>query len=234
MSIIDFLKKNYVDIPELIANDKLESGAYIYLNPFNYFYLREQLGTIKDCKYSSDGFYLVSILNAFLPTDFKFRRQSFDMTSLAPLVFEHAQKKGLSVFVAGGKPGEPEVFRRKMTAHYPHVQWAGQVDGFKDDEEIIHAVTNSQADIVLLGLGNIKQERVAVSLHQQHQAVYFTCGAFVSQTASAKDLKYYPDWINKYNLRWLYRFFKESHVIKRVVKYYLAFLVLFFKDLKRG
>ncbi|MEM5512861.1 WecB/TagA/CpsF family glycosyltransferase [Pseudoalteromonas sp. AS84] len=231
MKIIEFLKTRYVDVKALAKVNDFKPGAYIYVNPFNYMYLRNAPDITEVAYYRSDGIYLISIFKAFLPRTINFYRQSFDMTSLAPVIFDYAQRENKSVYIAGGKPGDAEKFCRLIDSRFPNINWAGHCDGYISEDEVIGNVTAANSDIVILGLGNLKQERVAAHLAKSRLGLYFTCGAFISQTAGSSNGDYYPKWVNKYNLRWLYRFFTESHVIKRVIKFYPKFLFVFMKDL---
>lgn len=234
MKISKFLKTKYVDVKKLANENDFKPGAYIYVNPFNYLFLRKRSDITDVAFYRSDGIYLISVLKTFLPKSINFYRQSFDMTSLAPIVFDYCQRNNLSVFIAGGKPGDASKFKERLSERFPDLLWKGDIDGYKNEDEIIDAVLNANADVVILGLGNIKQESVAGRLASLKEGLYFTCGAFISQTANSKTMHYYPQWVNKYNLRWLYRFFTESHVIKRVFKYYPVFLFYFLRDLISG
>ncbi|KPZ51756.1 WecB/TagA/CpsF family glycosyltransferase [Pseudoalteromonas sp. P1-25] len=231
MKIIQFMKTRYVDVKKLAAENRFKSGAYIYVNPFNYMFLRKRPDITEVAFYRSDGIYLITILKAFLPKSLNFYRQSFDMTSLAPIIFEHCQRNNLSIFIAGGKEGDASKFISRVNSNFPDIKWKGDIDGYASESVIIEQVLAADADVVILGLGNIKQERVAAKLATLKEGLYFTCGAFISQTANSKTVDYYPNWVNKYNLRWLYRFFTESHVIKRVINFYPKFLFVFLKDL---
>ncbi|MFP3364169.1 WecB/TagA/CpsF family glycosyltransferase [Pseudoalteromonas sp. SIMBA_148] len=231
MKIIEFLKSRYVDVKALSKGSDFKPGAYIYVNPFNYMYLRKAPDITEVAYYRSDGIYLISIFKLFLPRSINFYRQSFDMTSLAPVIFDYAQRTNKSVYIAGGKPGDAEKFCQLIKKRFPNISWAGHCDGYIAEEDVIENVKAANSDIVILGLGNLKQERVAANLARVREGLYFTCGAFISQTAGSLNGDYYPKWVNEYNLRWLYRFFTESHVIKRVIKFYPKFLFVFIKDL---
>ena len=56
----------------------------------------------------------------------------------------------------------------------------------------------------------------------------FTCGGFLHQTAQR--MNYYPDWINKYNLRAFYRLYKEKGLFKRLYNVLIQFPILFTID----
>ncbi len=235
MGIIGFLNERYVQIKGLVDDDALPYGAFIYLNPFNYFFLRRNPWLLNVAHYRMDGIYLVSIMRLYLKKRWCISRQSFDMTSLAPIILDYCAQRQLKIFVAGGKPGHAEGFIDIMRERFYGIEWVGCCNGYESEETVIERVLASGADVALLGLGNIKQESVAGKLAQKNlSGRFFTCGAFVSQTAGAGAAEYYPEWINHYNLRWAYRFVKEPHVIKRVARYYPAFLVAFLFDVLRG
>ena len=233
MNVIRFLKNNYINVIDYLEMDDIRSGLFIYVNPFNYFHFRKQPELMNVSKYRMDGFFVNSLVSHFCGLRDTGIRQSFDMTSLAPKIFDYCSRKQLSIFFAGGKEGDAERFLEKVTPLFPNLKVAGYCSGYLEDEEVITRVKQSGANVAVLGLGNIKQERTGFKLVNEYDALVFTCGAFISQTANsnAQQGAYYPNWINKYNLRWLYRFIKEPHVIKRVAIYYPKFLLFFFKDL---
>mgnify|MGYP000060826451 CR=1 FL=1 len=62
-----------------------------------------------------------------------------------------------------------------------------------------------------------------------YQGIGFTCGGFVHQTAMNR-MHYYPNWVDKMNLRFVYRMYKEKHTRTR----YLQAAFLFSGTLYRG
>lgn len=234
MKISAFLKHRYVNLKTLIDSSELPYGAFLYVNPFNYFFLRRNLKLLNNSYYRMDGIYLVSILRLYLSKKLMVSRQSFDMTSLAPIIFDYCAKNKLSVFVSGGDVYELKRFIAIISERYPNLLWAGYCDGYQDEDFIISSVLKSNSDVALLGLGNIKQEKVATALARKKEAGrYFTCGAFISQTGKGGVINYYPAILNRLNLRWAYRFVKEPHTIYRVIRFYPAFLIAFLFDIVR-
>ena len=62
------------------------------------------------------------------------------------------------------------------------------------------------------------QEKIINLIHNLNdKPSTITCGGFLSQCAVSNDLIYYPNLINKLNLRWLYRIFSEAHVLRRFI-----------------
>lgn len=219
--MLAFIKEKVVDVQENLKNNK--NGTVIYLNPSTYIYFRKNLDLINNVDgVRFDGFFMTSLLKLFgvkVP-----KRQSFDMTSLAPLVFEKAEREGSRVFFCGGKGDDVINFTSIMKDIYPKLNVVGSHHGYFCDDEYLSVqskILASSPDIILLGLGGKKQEIVASKLSQQLDASIYTCGAFISQTT--KRLEYYPHFINMMNLRWLYRFYKEPHTLRRVISTYPLF-----------
>jgi N-acetylglucosaminyldiphosphoundecaprenol N-acetyl-beta-D-mannosaminyltransferase len=85
-------------------------------------------------------------------------------------------------------------------------------------------------DIVIVGMGAIAQERFLLGLKQAgFSGKGFTCGGFIHQTASNK-IDYYPRWVDKLNLRFLYRMLKESYTRQRYAKAAFLFPVRFLAE----
>ena len=232
MNIIKFLKCRYVDVDELMARGLLVGKTVIYVNPFNYFSFRKNSIELDGLHFVFDGLFLSSLVGFTLLRSQEVRRQPFDFSGFACTLFSYCNAHALRVFVAGGNNKESLDFREKMKSKFQGIKFCGNIDGYRPDDEIISAIIVSKADVVVLGLGNIKQERVAAKLGQfGNSATIFTCGAFVSQTARSTSVFYYPRLINRFNLRWAYRFLKEPYIIKRVFLYYPAVVFTFFLDL---
>lgn len=220
MNIIKFLQTRYIDVIDEIEEDSIRGKVIIYVNPMNYFYLRKNKKMLDRLYYRMDGIFFITIVRLFLLKKKKVRRQSFDFTGFADQALSYASYNNLKVFVAGGTENENILFQKKIKSSYPNLLINGHINGYECETKISNYIRAESHDVVILGLGNIKQERVASKLMIGKNTIVFTCGAFISQTATSKHLKYYPKFINKFNLRWLYRFIKEPYTIIRVFKYY--------------
>jgi N-acetylglucosaminyldiphosphoundecaprenol N-acetyl-beta-D-mannosaminyltransferase len=223
-----FIKEKIVDVEELLVNNK--KASVIYLNPSTYNSFRKNMELIKNVDgVRFDGLFMSSFLKIFgikVP-----KRQSFDMTSLAPKVFHKAEEEGLNVFICGGTDDDVDKFCKIIKSRYPNLQIIGQRNGYFSDaefESVKNEITLNSPDIVILGLGGQKQEIIASKLTPYVDGYIFTCGAFISQTTQKID--FYPKYINKLNLRWAYRFVVEPRTIKRVLISYPLFIVYLLMD----
>lgn len=206
-----------------------KNQIYTFLNPVSYLTagrnedLFDQFDGIL-----VDGFLLVAAIRLLYGKVIK--RLSFDMTSVASSLFHYAQSEHKSIYLIGSRQGQIEQSVKILQKEYPKVRIAGYRNGFfssmdemkRTYEEIIHI----NPDYVIVGMGIPLQETFLLQLKDcGYRGIGFTCGGFISQT-SMKGIAYYPQWADKYNLRFLYRFYKESHTRKRYLK--TAFLFPFY------
>lgn len=229
MDIIEVIESKYENITTVIDDGMVDSCSVVYINPETYIHYRGRTHFLKEFDIVRfDGLFMTSVFRLFLTFQCPVKRQSFDFTSLAPKVFTYCVENKKSVFFAGGSKREVEDFVEKITSLYSDLDVSGFINGYESIEEIASAVKDSSADVVILGLGSIKQDIVANKV--KDDATCFTCGAFISQTANSDGNDYYPHIINKLNLRWLFRILKEDRVLQRVLIKYPHFLVVFLFD----
>ncbi|WP_348815926.1 WecB/TagA/CpsF family glycosyltransferase [Halomonas sp. H10-59] len=226
------------NIFEKIKNSNRESlnppaeGLITFLNNFSYLKARENLGTYSDFdRIYCDGFFLCLLIRII---GVECKRVSFDMTSLAPLVFGDAERKRKTVYLVGGEPGVVERANQVLSREFPRILVVGTRHGyFNDNSERMEALKNIcsiKPDIVVVGMGAVIQEDFLKSLKTcGWRGAGYTCGGFFHQTAKS-GIEYYPKWVDRLNLRWLYRIIDEPKLFKRYFFYYPLSLIMFFYD----
>lgn len=152
------------------------------------------------------------------------QRQSFDATSLFHPIMEHLNLRDKSLCIVGGRPGVALEAQQKMRDFYPNVNYLGALDGFRNFDDIVAWVLKHNPDVVLIGMGSPVQESILLRLKFEGFAgVGFTCGGFLDQFAL--NSQYYPQIINKLDLRWLYRLFCEPRRLgRRYLIHYQTFV----------
>jgi N-acetylglucosaminyldiphosphoundecaprenol N-acetyl-beta-D-mannosaminyltransferase len=210
------------------------NGDTTFLNPFSYLQIRKNKHLAKPMmNVEIDGGLLVLLLRIFL--GWKVERCSFDMTSLAPKVFKKAEETGQSLYFVGSKQEEITQALNVIKAEFPKLNIIKYRNGyFAGDEwqEEIGDVADLNPDIVIVGMGTPIQERFLIDLRKKGwSGAGFTCGGFLHQTA--KGIQYYPKWIDKLNLRWMYRIYDEPKLFKRYTLDYTKFLFVFAYDVIR-
>lgn len=203
---------------------------YTFLNPVSYLSALEnpKLFSSFDGIFA-DGSILVKAIK--LVYGKKVIRRSFDMTSLAPKLMSHAQESGKSIYIVASKQEEVEkavgIFKRE----YPNLIVAGCRNGyFNSDDDILtesDRIIEIDPDFLIVGMGIIAQEKFLLRVKERgYKGIGFTCGGFVHQTS--KDvIDYYPRWADKWNLRFVYRLYKEKHTRMRYLQAAFVFPVRF-------
>lgn len=147
----------------------------------------------------------------------KSTRISFDMSSLAGKVLTVLSQNGKGLYVLGTKQEHLEKFITVINDEFKGINIVGYHNGYIKgcEHEVVVDIMKSGAEVVIIGMGAPLQDIMAVSLKNAgFIGSVYTCGGFIHQ-ASGK-LNFWPDWANKYNLRWFYRYFCEKGTIKRL------------------
>ena len=203
---------------------------YTFLNPVSYLDAlshRELFNSFDGI--FADGSLLVAAIR--LVYGKKVTRRSFDMTSIAPQLFNYASTNHKSIYIVGAKQEQVEKAVAIWRNNYKELKIAGYRNGyFKNDEEIgqeIKHIVEMAPDFLIVGMGAVLQEEFLLKAKLAgFCGIGFTCGGFIHQT-SKSEIDYYPDWIDRMNLRFLYRIYKEPHTRKRYLKAGLLFPVRF-------
>jgi N-acetylglucosaminyldiphosphoundecaprenol N-acetyl-beta-D-mannosaminyltransferase len=232
MSIQTILKKaesthlNYQTIFDKKGN------IYSFLNPYGYHLMRKHQTLFENL----DGLFFDGILLCLFYRIFygkKITRRSFDMTAIAQDLFERVKDTGESIFFVGATQEQIDRSVRQYKKNYPNLNIIGHRNGyFKNEEEMnqnIKHIIDISPDFVVVGMGAIKQEDFINRLKANgFKGIAFTCGGFIHQ--SSENLFYFPNFINKYHLRGLYRIYRERNIRKRLYNTLIQFPLLFVKD----
>ena len=216
----------YQALNDVIQAKEVQSAQAIsFVNPYSYMQLRDHESLISGL----DALYTDAISSAKMfgwmfgkPVP----RISFDLGSYAKHFFEQADTHQLPIYLLGAKSNELNKAVAIFKKQYPNLNIVGFRDGyFSNDEEVMQAIIDSGAEYVVCGMGTPRQDEFAVKLKAFHQGQIkqiYTCGGFLHQ--SSERLQYYPEFINRFNLRWLYRALTNSYVAKRLFFDYPKFL----------
>lgn len=155
-------------------------------------------------------------------------RLSFDLSSMAGPVFRDMIKHGESLYVLGAKPGEVEKSVETIKKNFDGIKIAGCHHGYIKDckQKVVDEIVKSGAKICIIGMGAPMQDEMAVLLKRAgFVGSVYTCGGFIHQTQDK--IISFPDWTNKLGLRWLYRIFTQSGMLKRLIETYPKFVVTY-------
>lgn len=207
--------------------------VYTFLNPVSYLTAldnKELFGKMDGI--FADGGLLVKAIK--LVYGKLVTRRSFDMTSMAPELFSYAEEHGKTIYIVASKQEQVEKAVEIFRERYPKAKFAGYRNGYfaseqEMDEEAKHIV-KLNSDFLIVGMGALMQEKFLLKVkNASYQGVGFTCGGFIHQT-SKNEIDYYPAWVDKTNLRFVYRMWKEPHTRKRYMMAGLLFPVRFIAE----
>lgn len=214
----------------------LAGGSHTFVNPYSYLLLRKNPHLLDGIDYiHCDGIALVFLMRIF---GFSVPRMSFDGTSLAPVVFDDAQKRNKSIYFVGSLPGVAAKVVENVKLNFPEIDVMGYRSGFfassAEYSDFLLELKNINPDILIVGMGTPAQEKFIVDLKLIGWSnTSYTCGGYLHQTAK-KGSNYYPYFFDKFNCRWIYRIIDEPVLVKRYLFMYPFFLILFLFDLVRG
>lgn len=213
----------------------IDQGLVTFVNPYSYSRMRAHESLLSSFdRIGIDGMSLVWLMRAFVGTSVQ--RVSFDMSSLAPLVFEAAAQEGKSVYLIGDEAEQVEAARDRLLATFPDLNIVAARSGYFDDEAdrstTIQKIIALNPAIVVAGMGTPVQEKFLVDLWQAGwRGAGYTCGGFFHQ--AAKKLHYYPAWVDRLHLRWAYRIWDEPRLARRYGLDYPLAAALFIADAVR-
>lgn len=153
-------------------------------------------------------------------------RLSFDLSTMAGPVFRDMMAHGESLYILGAKPGEVDKSVDTIKKNFNGIKIAGFHHGYIKDckDDIVKEIKASGAKVVIIGMGAPMQDEMAVLLKRAgFVGSVYTCGGFIHQTQET--MVSFPTWTNKFGLRWLYRIFTQSGMLKRLVETYPKFVV---------
>jgi N-acetylglucosaminyldiphosphoundecaprenol N-acetyl-beta-D-mannosaminyltransferase len=208
-----------------------------FLNPYSYHVAKKDSTFIEMLSkfehISCDGVGLVVAARLCLKKPIP--RQAFDTTSVALPVFQWAAEHDKPLILVGGKPGVANSAAKKLLELVPDLTIADSYSGYGDGpiraRQHAESLVNS---LVVCGMGAPLQEEFLVSLKRSRwRGLGFTCGGFLDQLINSVD--YYPGWINRMNLRFAYRLYKEPRRLwRRYLVEYQVFVGKFLKALVTG
>ena len=123
------------------------------------------------------------------------------------------------VFFIGGQKDEIINFKKYIAQAYPKLSLK-VYDGYAHSCRTELAANLTKDSKLIVGLGTPRQEEFAITKTKLNVcSEIYTCGAFISQTAQSGG-NYYPAYINKLHLRWMWRIWNEPHVLRRILLNY--------------
>lgn len=174
-----------------------------------------------------DGIGIIKAAN-ILETPLKERVAGFDLICN---LLELGKDGSISFYFWGSKPGIAEIAKQKMEEKYPNIKILGVDDGYFDDNkkiEIIERITHAKPDVLLVGVGAPKQEKIINELLEQKIfKIGIGCGGSIDVLSGT--VKRAPKLFIKMHLEWFWRLLKQPSRLPRMMV-----LPKFLKEVKKS
>jgi N-acetylglucosaminyldiphosphoundecaprenol N-acetyl-beta-D-mannosaminyltransferase len=145
---------------------------------------------------------------------------NFVGTDFIPDFCRYTSQKGYRFFFLGSEPGVAEAARKNLLSLLPDVVVTGDHHGYFNDDQntqIIDTINATGADILLVAMGNPKQEQwIARHLDRLNVPVCIGVGALFDYLSGRVTRA--PQWMLDLGLEWIFRLLIEP---KRMWKRYL-------------
>lgn len=149
-------------------------------------------------------------------------RENLNGTDFIPHLFRYASKP-FNVFLYGSTPAAVTEAARVITAMGQCV--VGFCDGYQTEQtQVLAAINNSAADIVLVALGNPRQEQWILQ-HARELSPPLFAGVGALFDFMSGNVQRAPQWLRRLHLEWLYRLWHEP---RRLGKRYTIDIAKFF------
>lgn len=174
-----------------------------------------------------DGIGIIKAAN-ILNTPLKERVAGYDLICN---LLEEGKNGDISFYFWGSKDGYAKEAKKNMEEKYPNIKILGTHTGyFKEEEEkeIIDEIRNLKPDVLLVGVGAPKQEKIINKYKNEgFFKVGIGCGGSIDVLAGR--VKRAPKIFIKLHLEWFYRLLKQPSRWKRMLV-----LPKFIKEVKKS
>lgn len=132
---------------------------------------------------------------------------------LMPQLLEHCNQRGFSLFLLGAKPDVLQQALERLQQDYPNIRLGGHHGYFsaqdpQQNEAIIEQINRINPQILLVGMGNPRQEAwIQQYQHRLNVNVMMAGGAIIDRLAGV--VPDCPRFVSNLGLEWLYRLSRE-------------------------
>lgn len=129
-------------------------------------------------------------------------------------------ESGRSVFFYGTTPSTLELLTARLTANFPGLRIAGSyAPPFRpltsgEDADVVRLINDSNADVVWVGLGAVKQE-YWMATHRDLLDASALIGVGAAFDFHAGVVKQAPVWMQRHGFEWIYRLCREPRRLWR-------------------
>lgn len=144
-------------------------------------------------------------------------RDNINGTDLVPRLFRDLGGKGYRYFMLGNTTERIELAADYARTHFPGWTLAGYHHGFLqlgDHTRIVRQINDSHAHMLLVGMGNPKQEQW-ISQHLSELRVPLCLGVGGLFDYWAGEIERAPAWVRRCGSEWVYLLLQQPHKARR-------------------
>src|SRR5262249_45674738 len=141
-------------------------------------------------------------------------RYNFVGTDFVPHLLAQVADLRPRVCLFGAAPGVAEAAGARLERSIPGGRIAGVIDGFGDHEAAVEQVRAARADVVLVALGNPRQEEW-IARHADHLGCGVAIGVGALFDYLAERVPRAPEWVLRLRSEWIYRLCVEPRRLWR-------------------
>ena len=238
---------DYRENAKIVQQFKQNGGSiFTSLHPHSYLKLRRQHQLISKIEYVLiDSSLMVYIVNKLLrrrliPVCFNFTfPENANKVSFFAASFLESLRKDDGIGLIGSTYDKCRRAAKVISDRFGNCNIIIAEHGYaagSEQNKLITDVIKLNPAVVVCGRGAVKQEELIVKLQESGWKGTGLCvGGFITQTAER--INYYPKFSERYNLRWLYRIFREPRLIFRYTLVYpfaVAVLIMDCVKLRSG
>jgi N-acetylglucosaminyldiphosphoundecaprenol N-acetyl-beta-D-mannosaminyltransferase len=144
-------------------------------------------------------------------------RANLNGTDLTPLLLRRLQGRGLRVFLLGAEEAVVQRAAATLSRLFPGWTVAGCHHGYfgeAESDRVVEEINHARADLLLVGMGNPRQERWIFANRQRLRAgLAMGVGGLFHYWSG--DLDRAPVWIRRRGFEWLYILKQHPHKCRR-------------------
>lgn len=143
-------------------------------------------------------------------------------TDFIPHLLRLAQQENKKVFFLGTTQERLDDAIQNVRESYPGIEICGAHNGFFKEEEsmqIVHEINNSEAEILIAGMGVPLQEKWVSTYYQRFTNVRIALAGGAVIDFLSNHIQRAPLWMQKLGIEWFFRFLLEP---RRMMKRYFV------------
>ncbi len=159
-------------------------------------------------------------------------RENVNGSDLLPFLLAALEKRGLGIFLLGGKTGIAEDVAAWASSKYPGLRICGTHHGYfpaTEEAQVIDGIRRSGAKVLLAAFGAPKQEKW-IAGHREALGVNVQMGVGGLLDFYSGRLPRAPIWMRELAMEWLFRFWQEP---RRMWRRYLIGNLVFLSRVLR-